>query len=111
MTNHALNLAASLKTTPRWLLSGLLDYQLATEYPARLWKARKQLLQLDRELGVARERADRLRRITSRTEVDFAIFDRYPLDADRDEVIIQFLADPADRDRVFYRRVFDSGTP
>ncbi len=58
------------------LLSGLLDYQLATEYPARLWKARKQLLQLDRELGVARERADRLRRITSRTEVDFAVFER-----------------------------------
>ena len=58
------------------LLSGLLDYQLATEYPTRLWKARKQLLQLDRALGEARDRASKLRRITSETEVDFKIFER-----------------------------------
>jgi hypothetical protein len=56
------------------LLSGLLNYQLATEYPARIWKARKQLIQLDRALGETEYRVESLRQITERTERNFAIF-------------------------------------
>jgi chromosome segregation ATPase len=54
------------------LLSGMLDYQLATEYPARIWKARKQLIQLEHALGEARQRVQSLRQITARTERDIA---------------------------------------
>ncbi|MCP4765973.1 MAG: hypothetical protein GY875_06840 [Gammaproteobacteria bacterium] len=56
------------------LLSGLLHYQLATEYPARIWKARKQLVQLDRALGETEYRVESLRQITERTERSFAVF-------------------------------------
>jgi len=56
------------------LLSGLLHYQLATEYPARIWKARKQLTQLDRALGETEYRVESLRQITERSEREFAIF-------------------------------------
>jgi predicted negative regulator of RcsB-dependent stress response len=56
------------------VLSGLLHYRLATEYPARLWKVKKQMLQLDRALDVAKTRASKLRRITRQTELDFAAF-------------------------------------
>jgi len=56
------------------LLSGLLNYQLATEYPARIWKAKKQLIQLDRALGETEFRVESLRQITERTERNFAIF-------------------------------------
>ena len=57
------------------LLSGLLHYQLATEYPARLWKASKQMLQLDRALDEASDRALKLRQITQRTDRDFKGFE------------------------------------
>jgi len=56
------------------LLSGLLNYRLATEYPARIWKVRKQLIQLDRALGETEYRVESLRQITERTERNFAIF-------------------------------------
>lgn len=56
------------------LLSGLLHYQLATEYPARIWKTKKQLIQLDRALGETEYRVESLRQITERTERNFAIF-------------------------------------
>ena len=57
------------------LLSGMLDYQLATEYPVRRWKARKQLIQLDRALEEAGQRVVSLREITRRTELDFGEFE------------------------------------
>jgi hypothetical protein len=57
------------------LLSGLLNYQLATEYPARLWQARKQMLQLNSALDVAEARALKLRQITQQTDLEFSGFD------------------------------------
>ena len=57
------------------LLSGLLHYQLATEYPARLWRASKQMLQLNRALDEASDRALKLRQITQRTDRDFVVFE------------------------------------
>jgi hypothetical protein len=56
------------------LLSGMLDYQLATEYPVRIWKARKQLIQLEHALDEARQRVVSLRRITEQTELNNASF-------------------------------------
>jgi len=56
------------------LLSGLLSYQLATDYPRRLWKSRKQLIQLDHALDEADDRVVGLRRITDRTQLDLADF-------------------------------------
>ena len=52
------------------LLAGMLDYQLATEYPVRIWKARKQLVQLEHALDEARQRVVSLRRITEQTELN-----------------------------------------
>ena len=56
------------------LLSGLLNYQLATNYPRRIWKSRKQLIQLDRALNEADVRVVGLRRITDRTQLDLTEF-------------------------------------
>lgn len=56
------------------LLSGLLHYRLESEYPTRLWRAKKQMLQLNRALDEASARALKLRQITQRSDRDFAIF-------------------------------------
>jgi hypothetical protein len=56
------------------LLSGLLNFELATDYPRRIWKSRKQLIQLDRALSEVDERVLGLRRITDRTQLDLADF-------------------------------------
>jgi hypothetical protein len=56
------------------LLSGLLNYQLATDYPRRIWKSRKQLIQLDRALNEADERVVGLRNITDSTQLDLSEF-------------------------------------
>jgi len=58
------------------LLSGMLNYQLATDYPARIWRARKQLIQLDLALAEAHQRVESLRQITAQTELDIAGFER-----------------------------------
>ena len=58
------------------LLSGLLHYEMATDYPVRFWKTRKQLILLDRALLQAYSRVSSLGRITERTANDFVIFDR-----------------------------------
>ena len=58
------------------LLSGLLNYDLETDYPARYWKARKQLIHLDRALLVANQRSEALRRITDRTDLQFGTFEQ-----------------------------------
>ena len=57
------------------LLSGLMHYEMATDYPVRFWKTRKQLIQLDRALLRANYRVSALGRITERTANDFKIFD------------------------------------
>ncbi len=57
------------------LLSGLMHYEMATDYPVRFWKTRKQLIQLDRALLRANYRVSALGRITERTANDFEIFD------------------------------------
>ncbi|MCP4984334.1 MAG: hypothetical protein GY935_28000 [Gammaproteobacteria bacterium] len=57
------------------LLSGLLRYELITDFPVRLWKARKQLILLDRALEVATERVSGLNRITERTDIEFGVFE------------------------------------
>jgi hypothetical protein len=57
------------------LLSGLLHYEMATDYPVRIWKTRKQLILLDRALLTANYRVSALNQITERTASDFEIFD------------------------------------
>ena len=56
------------------VVSGLLHYELATDYPVRIWKARKQLIGLNRALEEAHERAGGLRRISDRAEDEFTWF-------------------------------------
>ena len=56
------------------LLSGLLRYELAIDYPVRRWKARKQLIHLDRALAESAYRVNSLGRITERTELNFDFF-------------------------------------
>ena len=57
------------------LVSGLLHYEMETDYPVRFWKTRKQLVHLDRALLEARYRVSALGRITERTANDFEIFE------------------------------------
>ncbi|MDH3447422.1 MAG: hypothetical protein OEO18_04680 [Gammaproteobacteria bacterium] len=57
------------------LLSGLLHYEIATDYPVRFWKTKKQLILLDRALDESKQRADSLRRISERTGLEFKIFE------------------------------------
>jgi hypothetical protein len=56
------------------LLSGLLHYELATDFPVRFWKVKKQLILLDRALLKTKSRVASLGRITERTESDIAGF-------------------------------------
>jgi len=56
------------------LFSGLLRYQLTTDYPRRRWQAKKQLVHLDRALAESESRVDSLRRIAERTELNFDDF-------------------------------------
>ncbi len=56
------------------LLSGLLEYELATDFPARSWKARKQLIHLNRALAESKYRVNSLRQIAERTELNFNFF-------------------------------------
>ena len=72
------------------VLSGLLDYQMATEFPRRLWRVRKQLIGTDRALQAANARVESLRRIAERSEADFADF-AGRIDG-QDEVIVERLA-------------------
>lgn len=56
------------------LLSGILHWNLATDYPARFWKAKKQLIGLNRALQESHQRAASLRRITEHTGSEFSRF-------------------------------------
>ncbi len=57
------------------LLSGLLRYELETDFPVRFWKTKKQLILLDRALAESEQRVDGLRRITERTDLEFGLFE------------------------------------
>ena len=57
------------------LFSGLLHYEMETDYPVRFWKTRKQLLHLDRAILETRYRFSSLGRISKRTANDFEIFE------------------------------------
>jgi len=57
------------------LLSGLLHYEMETDYPVRLWQTRKQLIHLDRAILEAKYHISALGRITERTASDFEIFE------------------------------------
>jgi hypothetical protein len=56
------------------MLSGLMNYRFATDYPRRIWQSKKQLIHLDRALAEADERVVGLRRITDRTQLDLSEF-------------------------------------
>jgi tetratricopeptide (TPR) repeat protein len=56
------------------VLSGLMHYEMAIDFPVRFWKAKKQLIQLDRALLQTKTRVASLGRITERTESDIAEF-------------------------------------
>lgn len=56
------------------LLSGLMNYRFATDYPRRIWRSKKQLIHLNRALAKADERVVGLRRITDRTQLDLSEF-------------------------------------
>jgi hypothetical protein len=58
------------------LISGLLDYRLASEFPARFWKAKKQLIELDRALADGERSAQSLRRIVDSNEQEMDGFER-----------------------------------
>jgi hypothetical protein len=58
------------------LLSGLLHYELATDYPARLWRSRKQLILVDRALAESRQRAELLQRIGEFGEMQLDRFEQ-----------------------------------
>jgi hypothetical protein len=57
------------------LLSGLLNYELATDFPVRFWKSKKQLVLLDRALSESEQRAKDLRGISERTDMEFGFFE------------------------------------
>ncbi len=58
------------------VLSGLLHYELETDYPVRFWQAKKQLLGLDRALDNAKQSAGSLRRISQRTGLEFKGYEK-----------------------------------
>ena len=56
------------------LLSGLMNYRFATDYPGRIWQAKKQLKNLDHALAETDERVVGLGSITDRTQLDLSEF-------------------------------------
>jgi hypothetical protein len=56
------------------LLSGILDYELETDFPARFWAAKKQSILLDRALNEADQRVESLVQISNRTSLEFEEF-------------------------------------
>ena len=57
------------------LLSGLVNYEMATDFPVRFWKSKKQLILLDRALSESEQRAKDLRGISERTDMEFGFFE------------------------------------
>jgi hypothetical protein len=57
------------------IMSGILHWQISTDYNPRYWKAKKQLLALDKALDEANQRAHKLHKITQTTRLRFVEFD------------------------------------
>lgn len=57
------------------MLSGIMQWKISTDYAPRLWKAKKQLLGLDKALAEAYQRAQSLLHITQTTRLGFTEFD------------------------------------
>jgi hypothetical protein len=57
------------------LLSGLLDWQISTDYAPRLWQARKQLRALDRAMLESERRAQSLGQLTDLSRTRFSEFE------------------------------------
>jgi hypothetical protein len=57
------------------LLSGILDWQISTDYAPRIWQAKKQLRELDQALAESRQRALSLRQLTDLSHARFAEFE------------------------------------
>jgi len=60
----------------RRLLSGLLDWEISTDYAPRLWRARKELIELDRALVISNERARSLGLVTQYNQQQFAVLEQ-----------------------------------
>jgi hypothetical protein len=58
------------------LFSGLLHYRMATEFPVRFWRTKKQLILLDRALGEGEQHARSLRQIVDRSDLEFELFEQ-----------------------------------
>ena len=58
------------------LLSGLLDWEISTDYQPRLWRARKQLLALDRALLISNQRSLSIGQITQKNKTQYDAFQR-----------------------------------
>ncbi len=56
------------------VLSGLLHYEMETDFPGRFWKAKKQVILLDRALDESELRVDTLRRIAESSTDEFDRF-------------------------------------
>lgn len=57
------------------MLSGILHWDISTDYSSRFWKAKKQLLALDKALDEANQRAQTLQKVTQSTRLGFVDFD------------------------------------
>jgi len=57
-------------------LSGLLDWEISTDYAPRLWRARKQLVELDRALVISNQRARSVGMVTQNNQRQFAGFEQ-----------------------------------
>ncbi|MFT5398459.1 MAG: hypothetical protein ACI9LO_000229 [Planctomycetota bacterium] len=55
-------------------LSGILHWNQSTDYPVRHWRAKKQLIELDRALAISTDKAQSLSTITESTRKSFSGF-------------------------------------
>ena len=80
------------------LLSGLLHWQISTDYAPRLWSARKQLIELDRALEISQKRAESLRQISGNSLQQFDGFEiRIKDKEERIAAVKQQITDLVDR--------------
>jgi hypothetical protein len=57
------------------MLSGILHWEISTDYAPRFWKAKKQLLALNKALDEANQRVQTLHQLTQSTRLGFVEFD------------------------------------
>lgn len=66
-------------------LSGILLWNQSTDYPARFWRAKKQLIELDRALAISTDKAQLLTSITESTRKNFTGF-QHRIDAQQAKI-------------------------